>query len=272
MPQGSRGILHFPVEIWDLVIGLLHDDRASLRACALVCHAWLQFSQSHLFHSMELRCCITTFNLFLAQSPHIMPYIKSLTFNSYIFWSHIPHPLAPYLQRVVYRHVWCASSSAARSCGRAMGRMRRLDTLVLEAPMFSRAAFACLMRSLPPLVKVAISDIVFLEDDNKGLLPSSPVQRTERNVRLALSTLGHGEYISELAAEGHISLTMIQYGPPSTLMCWRNLQRLLNASSSLKHLIVKLHTSSAIIGAAYPQPSHCCLCRANTIFSVAGLS
>lgn len=44
-----------PQELIDNVIDHFHDDRPSLRACALVCRAWLPSCRSHLFHAISLQ-------------------------------------------------------------------------------------------------------------------------------------------------------------------------------------------------------------------------
>jgi hypothetical protein len=43
-----------PPELIALIIDNLHDDRAALRACALVSHAFLPRSQAHIFEHLEL--------------------------------------------------------------------------------------------------------------------------------------------------------------------------------------------------------------------------
>ncbi|KAJ7196959.1 hypothetical protein GGX14DRAFT_375442, partial [Mycena pura] len=39
----------FPSELHDYTIDFLYNDRASLRACSLVCKSWTASSQYHLF-------------------------------------------------------------------------------------------------------------------------------------------------------------------------------------------------------------------------------
>ncbi|PIL34452.1 hypothetical protein GSI_03228 [Ganoderma sinense ZZ0214-1] len=43
-----------PQELTDAIVDYLHDDRASLQACALVCGAWLDPSRFHLFRSLTV--------------------------------------------------------------------------------------------------------------------------------------------------------------------------------------------------------------------------
>jgi len=44
----------FPVELTDMIIDFLHQDKASLAACTLVCVGWLNSSRYHLFASLVL--------------------------------------------------------------------------------------------------------------------------------------------------------------------------------------------------------------------------
>lgn len=44
-----------PAEIRDIIIDYLRDDHRSLKACSLVCHAWLDSSRYHLFYNFLVR-------------------------------------------------------------------------------------------------------------------------------------------------------------------------------------------------------------------------
>ncbi|KAF9461180.1 hypothetical protein BDZ94DRAFT_855128 [Collybia nuda] len=81
-----------PQELIDNVIDHFHDDRPSLKACALVCRAWLSSCRAHIFHSISLQP--PTVNLrsqifgtttdswrlhkILQTSPEIAQYIRNL--------------------------------------------------------------------------------------------------------------------------------------------------------------------------------------------------
>ncbi|OCH85145.1 hypothetical protein OBBRIDRAFT_334360 [Obba rivulosa] len=43
-----------PPELIDYTINFLHNDSKALKACALVCRAWLPSAQLHLFYEMCL--------------------------------------------------------------------------------------------------------------------------------------------------------------------------------------------------------------------------
>lgn len=45
----------FPPELSDAVIDFLHDDKKTLRECALVCKAWVATSRLHLFQEITLQ-------------------------------------------------------------------------------------------------------------------------------------------------------------------------------------------------------------------------
>jgi hypothetical protein len=44
-----------PVELYVLIIGHLHDDKVTLKACSLTCRTFLHLSRYHLFHDVHLR-------------------------------------------------------------------------------------------------------------------------------------------------------------------------------------------------------------------------
>ncbi|KAI0739389.1 hypothetical protein C8Q80DRAFT_1198411 [Daedaleopsis nitida] len=73
----------FPNEITDVIIDYLHDDKASLLACALVCRAWLSSSRYHLFRTFKIgerRAGVvnrTGLN-FLATTPDIASRVRAL--------------------------------------------------------------------------------------------------------------------------------------------------------------------------------------------------
>jgi hypothetical protein len=43
-----------PVELYELIIGHLHDDKATLKACSLTCKTFLHLSRYHLFYKLRL--------------------------------------------------------------------------------------------------------------------------------------------------------------------------------------------------------------------------
>ena len=46
----------FPQELIDLVLDLFHDDIPTLRACSLICNAWVPTTRLHLFDAVTLQC------------------------------------------------------------------------------------------------------------------------------------------------------------------------------------------------------------------------
>ncbi|KAK0238260.1 hypothetical protein EDD85DRAFT_574573 [Armillaria nabsnona] len=79
--------IHIPQELVDIVVSNLHDDLPSLKACALVSHSFLPFSQKGIFACIEVfivpppsHSGHTFKNLLnlLIGSPHIAPLITSL--------------------------------------------------------------------------------------------------------------------------------------------------------------------------------------------------
>ncbi|KAF9477583.1 hypothetical protein BDN70DRAFT_880974 [Pholiota conissans] len=82
-------------ELCDYIIDFLHDDEASLRACALVCRSWVPASRTHLFYHLKLTGCPCTkpgagwapntscrrIYGTLLSSPHLTGYINKLSVN-----------------------------------------------------------------------------------------------------------------------------------------------------------------------------------------------
>ncbi|CDO74971.1 hypothetical protein BN946_scf184945.g43 [Trametes cinnabarina] len=68
-----------PPELCDLVLDQLHEDKRSLRACALVSRSWLARAQHHLFWSIYLdwsNCY--SFSRLLSNNPSLADHMKTL--------------------------------------------------------------------------------------------------------------------------------------------------------------------------------------------------
>lgn len=70
-------------EIIDMVIDHLHDDRASLRACASVSRNWLPACRFHLFRTLTVNdvegdACFKDLSSFLHGHPQIPPFVREL--------------------------------------------------------------------------------------------------------------------------------------------------------------------------------------------------
>ncbi|KAI0702351.1 hypothetical protein C8T65DRAFT_655505, partial [Cerioporus squamosus] len=63
----------FPTEITEAILDNLNDDQSSLKACALVCSAWLASTRPRLFH----KCTITT----KERTRRLRPHIRHLDIN-----------------------------------------------------------------------------------------------------------------------------------------------------------------------------------------------
>ncbi|KAH9479356.1 hypothetical protein JR316_0007946 [Psilocybe cubensis] len=84
-------------ELYDYIIDFLHDDDAALRACALVCRAWLPSSRCHLFYRLKLSgsgpspissswanntACRRIYGTLLS-SPHLAAYVNELSIQEH---------------------------------------------------------------------------------------------------------------------------------------------------------------------------------------------
>ncbi len=73
--------MSIPIEIQEIAIDVLHDDPSSLRACALVCHAWLPRSRLNLFRSISLHPGRSLDNLFdlFQEKPFIRSFVEQIS-------------------------------------------------------------------------------------------------------------------------------------------------------------------------------------------------
>lgn len=75
----------FSQEIFDGIIDHLHNDKNSLRACALTCRFWLPSARQHLFHTIIIDD-IHQSNLFssaLDTNPSLGIYIQALSLDDF---------------------------------------------------------------------------------------------------------------------------------------------------------------------------------------------
>jgi hypothetical protein len=84
-PSESHHIApHLPPEIIDRIIDYLHDSRADLCACALVCREWLVSSRFHLFYSISVdpgsSYCLRLYRA-IQRSPHIALHVRELSYS-----------------------------------------------------------------------------------------------------------------------------------------------------------------------------------------------
>ncbi|KAH9941415.1 hypothetical protein B0H21DRAFT_824489 [Amylocystis lapponica] len=72
---------HIPIEICERVIDDLHDQRHTLLACALTCHAWLPRSRYHLFHNFEIWSYdeVNRLDRLRTERPQLSALVKQLT-------------------------------------------------------------------------------------------------------------------------------------------------------------------------------------------------
>ena len=82
----DRVLPELPTELTDVIIDHLHNDKLSLRNCALVSNAWLNSSRYHLFYAIRVRGelprrSFTDFVIFIGSTPRIRDHIRELTFR-----------------------------------------------------------------------------------------------------------------------------------------------------------------------------------------------
>jgi len=73
-------ICKIPLEIWEQIIDLLHDDRSVLAACALTCSVWLPRVRNHLFKRIYISPThFTKFAKCMKSSPDVGHNIRDFT-------------------------------------------------------------------------------------------------------------------------------------------------------------------------------------------------
>ena len=77
-PTRTPSLAAMPQELLDCVIDHLHDDKASLRACALSHRAWLPQSWRHLHHHVSIDASHPTHKSSRYSFGHSLEYIQSL--------------------------------------------------------------------------------------------------------------------------------------------------------------------------------------------------
>jgi hypothetical protein len=172
-----------PLEIIDYIIDFLHDNRTSLRTCALVCRAWLTSSRRHLFEKVFISSAGGYFacrRLYKAiqQSPDIALHTRELSY-SHIYKIHpaSPIPIEPVprllrsftmLRALQIHHIfWTHLTPEVRESIRTLLALPSLVHLAVDSVRFSELEhFTNLVR--PHLKRLDISNPGFLQTDTKS--------------------------------------------------------------------------------------------------------
>lgn len=67
-----------PIELIDMMIRHIRDDRLAVRSCSLVCKAWIPLSRQHLFHSILLDHSNVAEFIGILASGSVGPYVQHL--------------------------------------------------------------------------------------------------------------------------------------------------------------------------------------------------
>ncbi|SJL03446.1 uncharacterized protein ARMOST_06801 [Armillaria ostoyae] len=88
-----------PQELLNAIIDCLSDDIPSLHACSLVCRAWTEHAQEHIFHEQHFctpkgpRGDLHKFRDLLRMSPHLGAFVKVIKLDDFPDgWKHRVHP------------------------------------------------------------------------------------------------------------------------------------------------------------------------------------
>lgn len=132
-------------ELCDMIIDFLHDERATLYSCSLVCRRWLMSSRFHLFYTIKIREDDSDIDAALAMlcgpKSTIPPHVRFL-------WIYTPSsllaskvllklPLFPGVENLsLYLVTWPSLTLEARDCLLAFScrlKSLRLDFTVFES-------------------------------------------------------------------------------------------------------------------------------------------
>jgi hypothetical protein len=92
-----------PPELIDYILDYLYDSPSNLRACALVCKAWVAPSSAHLFYKIEVDCRNTPFLTQLCaikRTPSLAVYVRVLEVKYGHFTREIALELLPLFTRL----------------------------------------------------------------------------------------------------------------------------------------------------------------------------
>lgn len=78
-----NGRVYIPLDVIDLILGILHSDgdKSSLSACSRVCHEFLHCCRRRLFPTIRYSGVFTLLLTFLQDSQHLRVYIRQLTLH-----------------------------------------------------------------------------------------------------------------------------------------------------------------------------------------------
>ncbi|KAJ7673206.1 hypothetical protein DFH06DRAFT_1467576 [Mycena polygramma] len=98
-PPGAAASL-LSQELWDQIIDHLHDDNGALKSSVLICRAFVQRAQLHLFRCLRLRSWDdpfpTTLEHFISRSSHLLDHVCDLSIwrcdANLTLLAHLPWP------------------------------------------------------------------------------------------------------------------------------------------------------------------------------------
>jgi hypothetical protein len=257
-----------PQELIDNIIDQLHDNRPTLKSCALVCKSWLPCSRFHIFCHVSLQPpqnnifgfakitnCQRLYRI-IETSPQIVPYIRDLTIcegNVYKAWMGRETTL-PLLLRMLrnLRRLELERSASMRMANRDMPPNLRDSIMeVLRLPSLTElklvgfvsdtpAKFLRMFRFCQNLKVLRLSHVVCADDgavdDNTGAIS----QRAQLDVlsigpRTSPTVVG-----SLLLAQSPIDLSSICQLNLSISCEFATFAKLLRVTPVLEHLEIDL--------------------------------
>lgn len=167
----------FPPELHDLILDYLWDDRESLNACSLVCHAWLPTTRLHLFRTVAFRSAEHFRRLERAlaapaPSPRIAPftqYVQCVTLSKpkrHMCSNHgwlperLPRALGSLCNvRTLHLAHWDAPDLGDRVVESLIAFFPRLTTLRFDEVGLAPRHYLRLLRAFPRLANVHVTGL-----------------------------------------------------------------------------------------------------------------
>jgi hypothetical protein len=155
--------VRLPPEIMDAIIGQLHDDRAALATCALVCRSWVPASRHHLFSKVTIRPgdLSGASDLLSSTSCTITSAVEYLTLNQFNLFRSDVWEVVGKLSRITRLRLYDGGMDVSHPPALAP-LLCNLEALDLEDVYFRESSpFHSLLRHCPHLRHLSFSGLRF---------------------------------------------------------------------------------------------------------------
>jgi hypothetical protein len=142
-PLAPRLTTYLPQELMEYVIDFLYNDKPTLRACSLVCRAWVAEARVHLFRSIHIQ---TMKQSGIAPPELTLPLVRKLTWGP---------RRAPFTDS----RRWCASLDALAP---RLSHLQSLTLVKIIVPNSDARQFILLGMEVPSVTRLKVVDCDFV--------------------------------------------------------------------------------------------------------------